>query len=593
MTYYFMLENGYLNQNGGVELGLSTPKNMTSALLNFMNFWAKKIDGKINLVVPYEADYCSLIESRFFTYAEFELLFDKNIKEEEYILHRAYEFYMLASAHDKTKLLKGIKQDFKGYVDLLAKSMSSCKSFFATPLRMEIPMSGLQNHAHIVGKSGQGKSNLLKLLVFRLLEKSELSSIVLIDPHGDLSTEIRDLKLVYEKRKRLVYIDPFYEENFLPVINPFESNYKSLEELDRYSQELSKIIVSLLQEGSVLTTQMEAALRPAISTLLNTPNTTFEDLQILLATEESQRRTELIESGLNNPLKSHQRMFRFIWGSQQIPHSYRMTLTSIFTKIQSLLNTDVFYQLTCGNKGKSSISLNSFTNQNKLIICNLSKGRLGSEASEAYGKLLLAMLQSNALQRSSVSKEDRKQVYIIVDEFQNYTTDSINVLLDEARKYKFSLVLSHQSIGQIESPKIQDAVLGNMGVRIIGRSNKKTLRAMSDEMDLKLEDFGDLEPFEFFVEAQNNEYNSINPRPYRLKPSTFLLNKDTEFYQNKTEMEKLKVEQIQLYYCVKENDKHSVGNEDLIRSKNSKAMKNTNKTPSGKVGTGQKPKYPI
>ncbi len=587
MTYYFMHVNGYLNNLDGIRIGVGKPKNMPLATQRFLNFWTKRIEDKINHVELFSPDYCTLIESRFISYSEFETLFESTIKEDEYMYYRAYEFFMLSTSLDKMRLLNGVEKGYKGFMKLLSTAKSENKVFFENPIRMEIPLSSFKKHCHIVGRSGQGKSNLIKLLIKGLVQKSDSESIVLLDPHGDLSKEIRNLKTVLTTSERLVYIDPYYIEGYMPVINPFDIEWGNEHALDQYSQELSKTIVSLLKEGTTLTTQMEALLRPAISTLLTIPNATFEDLQILMSIEDTERRQEIILEGLTNPLPSHRRMFNYVWGQKQIPHSYKLTMTSIFTKIQSLLNTDVFFKLTCANSGKSTVNLNSEINLGKLILINLSKGSLGEEASEAFGKLVLSILQNAALRRSSVKKENRKQVYLFVDEFQNYIVKSIKTFLEESRKYKFSMVLSHQTIGQIDDSQIQDAVLGNTGVRIVGKSDKKTLRSMSEEMDMDIEDMSELEAFEFYVEAQNQEFLNLKVHPYRIKPYTYLLESNTEYYQTESEMQLVQKQQLGNYYISKEIASNTLPENSVEKDSNE------DQNIAKKIGEGKKPKYSL
>ena len=137
------------------------------------------------------------------------------------------------------------------------------------------------------------------------------------------------------------------------------------------------------------------------------------------------------------------------------------------------------------------------------MLFGLSKGKMGEEASQAYGKFIVSMFQSLAFKRADQNEDDRMPTFMAIDEFQNYVTDSIKVILAEARKYKMHLILSHQSIGQISNTELRDTILGNTSIKAVGIASKKTLRVMAEEMGIKLTEFDELQPFEYYIDAQS------------------------------------------------------------------------------------------
>ena len=485
---------------------------------------------------------------------------------------------MVKTYADKRELFRRIKPNYEGYIEILKRSKTSdIKDFFLQKFRLKIPRSALKRHTHIVAKTGQGKSNLIKLMIDQLLEERRKQSIVLIEPHGDLAEEVKNLAVHMDDPDRLAYISPTYDFGKIPVFNPFDISDRSPRNIDRYSQELSRTFEELLKDGASLTGQMDAVLRPAISTLLTMERATLEDLQILMDADDSPEKDAIIELGLRNPLQTHRTMFEKIWGGEEVPTNYKSTINSIYTKIQQLFNTDIFYQMTCGNGGRSTFNLEQLTNAGKAIIFDLGKGRVGSEASEAFGKFIVSHLQSLAFKRADVAESQRVPTFLIIDEFQNYVTDSITVILSEARKYGLHLVLSHQSIGQIKEPGIRDTLLGNTGVKIIGNSSNKTLRVLADEMDIDLKEFKELQPFEFYVDAQDLS-KGVKAKPYRVKPPEL---KGAKLYQTRRQQETIKRLQLSSYYT----------NPDQPRTPVFKAL--TKRTEPREEQSGGKPKFSL
>ena len=546
----FLEFSGYPSvRDRGLYIGKTSPCDMPEALLKFIESIVAESEEKLEKTIPYSPTFASLMDNRLFTYEEFLTLFSEGIHEIEYLYHRAYDFFMIDSYEKKMNLLNGISREYEGYLRILKKSSASIIPFFFEPIEMKIPLDALERHMHILAKTGQGKSNIIKLLIHELQkEKSKKkSTIILIEPHGDLAKEVRDFGLNIIHPERLVYIDPYYESGFSPVINPFTIPETSDSSIDLYSQELSRVFVELLKEGTTMSSQMDAILRPAISTLLRMGNTTLEDLQNLMDSENSDVRKYIVEQGLQNPYPPHRKMFQKVWGDDEISSNYKPTLNSIYNKIQNLLNTSVFRNLTCGNEGVSTIHLHKEVNEGKVIIFNLSKGKMGGEASQAYGKFIVSLLQTIAFQRENQSEEHRVSTFAFIDEFQNYVTTSVEDILAEARKYAMHLILSHQSIGQITDTKLRDTLLGNTGVKAVGTSSKKTLRVMADEIDITLKEFSELNPYEFYVSAQSPKTGKKS-MPYRIKPASHLTSCNSTYFQNDQERKAIKAYQLKRFY---------------------------------------------
>jgi CxxC-x17-CxxC domain-containing protein len=131
---------------------------------------------------------------------------------------------------------------------------------------------------------------------------------------------------------------------------------------------------------------------------------------------------------------------------------------------------------------KSAFSMRDIMDNQKIIIMNLSKGRIGEDNSALLGAMMITKIQLSAMERVDIPEEDRKDFYLYVDEFQNFATESFAGILSEARKYRLSLILAHQYITQLEEP-VRDAVMGNVGTMMTFRVGATDAEYLEKEFD--------------------------------------------------------------------------------------------------------------
>src|SRR5574344_2787521 len=117
---------------------------------------------------------------------------------------------------------------------------------------------------------------------------------------------------------------------------------------------------------------------------------------------------------------------------------------------------------------KSAINLRQIMDEGKILIMNLSKGRIGEDNSALIGEMMITKIQLAAISRVDIPEKERKDFYLYIDEFQNFSTDSFANILSEARKYRLDLILAHQYIEQL-TEKVKPAVFGNVGTMIVFR----------------------------------------------------------------------------------------------------------------------------
>jgi len=154
---------------------------------------------------------------------------------------------------------------------------------------------------------------------------------------------------------------------------------------------------------------------------------------------------------------------------------------------------------------KKQLSLRSCMDQQKILLINLAKGSIGSEASYLLGSLLLTSIASSAFSRIDIPEYKRKPFFCYLDEFQNYTTASVVDMLSELRKFRLGLIMSHQYLGQLDS-KIRDAVLGNVGTIVTFRLSQADARYMEKEFYpvFKAVDFVNLANYHIYLKLMIN-----------------------------------------------------------------------------------------
>lgn len=274
---------------------------------------------------------------------------------------------------------------------------------------------------------------------------------------------------------------------------------------------------------------MRALVMPCIATLLRRGDASLIDLQRFMDDAQNE---DLVDLGKKSPNPSHRNFF----ATQFYNAVYKRTKSSVFTKIQSLLNSHTFYNLVTG---PSTFNLEQAMNEGKVILFNLSKGRMGVEASEAFGRFVIASIQMIAQRRAQIKETKRKQAFVFIDEFENYVTDSIQIILKEARKYRVSLILAHQTIEGIRSQELLSNVLNNTEVKLIGRNGVRTLKELSREIGVELTTLQEMKKYHFYVKAGDRT-------PYQFKTDAFL--KGAGYKLTQEELESLDAYQLKKKY---------------------------------------------
>jgi hypothetical protein len=261
-----------------------------------------------------------------------------------------------------------------------------------------------------------------------------------------------------------------------------------------------------LLSNTSLTTQMEAILIPCLTVLLKREGSTLLDLQRFMNDDKNE---DLVRLGTQSSIKPH----RIFFQDRFYEKTFSITKSSISTKLQNLINSQTFYHLTVG---KSTISIEQLLNSRKLIIFNLAKGQLGNDTSEAFGRFVIALIQSAILKRAQQHKSKRVPVHMFIDEFQNYISDSMEEILAESRKYGLYLTLAQQYLGQKMDTNFRRGILANTQIKIIGMSANDSRSAIAKEIGVDESEIAKIGVGSFYIKVGN--------RPaFKLYAPTFLL----------------------------------------------------------------------
>lgn len=532
---------GY-NTQESIGLGAIDFETIPDLVVDFFEAWVQQIDHKVkinNILIQeqFGVMYRWLIYERGFTYDEFKTLFDEGIDTSEYPYYPIYEFLQITTQEERKYLANKYENDVEAYCQLIQDCKLMGADFFLKRLRTQLPLSALKKHCYISGKSGSGKSSLMLLMFYhlqRMSTKKQQHALVLIDPHGDLAQEIVSLKLNKDNQERLLYIDPCLSKGYTPVLNPFELKDTSDEAIELAAQMLVAVFEELLGEAG-LSMYMSAVLFPCITTLLKKKGASLVDLQIFMNDNQNEELVNFALKYNNNP--NHIRFFKTAFYDKL----YEKTKLAIYTRINSLLNTQLFYNAVVG---KSTIDLEDAIDKGKVVVVNASKGRLGLQASSAFGRFVIAQLQSIAIRRASKEKKARKPCFCFIDECQNFLTNSISIILTEARKYGLHLILANQTTSDLGSHK--DNVMHNTDIKLVGKNGNRSLTLLARETGIRVDQLLTLPMYSFYAKVGDIA-------PFKFQTSSMLVKEQRgsgQYYMTPEELKQQKhyfIQQSGLY----------------------------------------------
>ena len=323
---------------------------------------------------------------------------------------------------------------------------------------IRLSVNDRRRHMYVIGASGMGKSVFLKNIAYQ--DMIEGKGFCFIDPHGDVTEEL--LSMVPEDRiDDVIYFDPSDME--FPIgMNMLEA--KTPEEKDFIVQEGINMLYSLYDPGhtGIFGPRGEQMFRNAALLLMSDPKgATFLDIPSPFINKDL----------VVDKLKYVTDRDLFDYWTKEFPASQKSNdageVITWFASKWSPFKQNTMMKRVLGQI-KSGFNIREIMDQQKILLVNLSKGKLGELNSKLLGMIFVMKFQTAAMSRVDTPEHDRKDFCLFVDEFQNFSTESFESILSEARKFRLNLIVANQFMTQL-TDKIREGVLGNVGTIVAGR----------------------------------------------------------------------------------------------------------------------------
>jgi hypothetical protein len=366
-------------------------------------------------------------------------------------------------------------------------------------------------HQYIIGKSGSGKSALLNWMSRQ--DVASGAGLCVVDPHGDLIEDVL-AHTPKERAKDIVLFDP--SDGDRPMgLNLLEA--KTPEEKDRASLDAMEIFIKLFG-NEIFGPRIQHYFRNGCLTLMDDEEegATLIDVPRLFVDDEFQR---------YKVSKCKNSVVRSFWENEMAKTGAREKEEMIpyFSAKFGPFVTNTTIRNIIGQP-KSAFNVREIMDTGKVLLVNLSKGKIGDVNAQLLGLIFVNKVNMAAMSRADVPQRDRRRFYLYVDEFQNFITDAFATILSEARKYELGLIMAHQYIGQLvgktgaydqASTKMRDAVFGNVGTIMSFKIGAEDAEYMAKEMApvLSEQDVIGIPNFNCYVKLNINNTTS---RPFSM-----------------------------------------------------------------------------
>jgi len=347
-----------------------------------------------------------------------------------------------------------------------------------------IKLDDRRRHVYIVGKTGMGKTALLTNMAVQDIQNG--FGLAFVDPHGEAAEELLDY-VPKERIQDVVYFNPSDIEwpigfNIMEVKDP--------EARHLIASGLMGVFKKIWPD--VWSARMEYILHNCILALLEYPDSTLLGINRVLA--DADYRRKVVEKITDPVVKS-------FWTQEFARYTQRYEVeatAAIQNKVGQFIANPLIKNII--GQVKSTIDMRKIMDEKKILIVNLSKGKMGEANSALLGALVITKLYLAAMSRVDIPEEQRSDFFLYVDEFQNFATESFVHILSEARKYRLSLTLAHQYIAQMEE-KVRDAVFGNVGTIIAFRVGAEDAEYLEKEFApvITQEDLVNLPKYNIYV----------------------------------------------------------------------------------------------
>ncbi|HVM76545.1 MAG TPA: type IV secretion system DNA-binding domain-containing protein [Candidatus Paceibacterota bacterium] len=364
-----------------------------------------------------------------------------------------------------------------------------------------IRLDDRRRHIYVIGKTGVGKSTLLENMAIHDIQSGK--GMAFIDPHGSSAEKLLDF-VPEERLDDVIYFDPSDLEHPI-AFNPMEQVNTEFRHL--VASGLMGVFKKIWVDA--WSARMEYILNNTLLALLEFPGSTV--LGVLRMFAEPEYRKKIV-STLQDPV------IKAFWQNEFARYSQRLeteALAAIQNKVGQFVSNPLIRNIL--GQSRSTINMREIMDSGKILIVNLSKGKIGEDNSALLGAMMIARMQLAAMSRADTPEEKLRDFFLYVDEFQNFATDSFANILAEARKYRLSLVLAHQYIGQLilsdGNTKVRDAVFGNVGTLVSFRVGAPDAEFLEPEFtpEFEQQDLVNLSKANVYLKLM---INGVSSRPF-------------------------------------------------------------------------------
>lgn len=364
-----------------------------------------------------------------------------------------------SSSISSSQVKRQMSKQVDGPTDIMEEGiLIGYNEFRGTKKPIRIAPKDRRRHVYIIGQTGVGKSVLQENMAYQ--DMMDGRGFAFIDPHGDLVESLLS-KVPKERVEDIIYFDPADLSN--PIgMNMFE--FDTPDQKDFLVQEAINMLYSLYDPGrtGIVGPRLEHIFRNCALLLMSDPEGgTFIDVPKCLIDPE------FVKSKLK--YVTDPQVIDF-W-TKEFPASQRSNeagevISWVVSKFGPFISNDAMRNII--GQTKSGFDLKSIMDNRKILLVNLSKGKMGELNSKLLGIIFVMKFQAAAMARASIEEDQRVDFSLYVDEFQNFATDSFESIMSEARKYRLSLIMGNQFMTQL-TDKIREAIIGNVGTIISGR----------------------------------------------------------------------------------------------------------------------------
>jgi len=371
--------------------------------------------------------------------------------------------------------------------------------------KIGIKIDDRRRHFYAIGKTGMGKSSLLENMAIQDINSGH--GLAFIDPHGDVAEDLLDY--IPENRiKDVIY--------FNPADIDYPIAFNAIEKISfEYRHLVANNLMSIFKKlwPDVWSPRMEYILNNTILALLEYPHSTILLVNRMLS--DPFFRDKVLTQVTDPVIKA-------FWKQEFSRYTQRYELeatAAIQNKVGQFISNPLIRNIV--GQIKTKINMREIMDKKKILIVNISKGKIGEDNSRLLGALIITKLQMAAMSRVDTPEEERSDFFLYVDEFQNFATESFTNILSEARKYRLSLILANQYLSQLDemtvtggkNTKVRNAVFGNVGTIAIFRVGAEDAEILAEEFlgTFTIEDFVNLPKYNLYIKLM---IDGVSQRPF-------------------------------------------------------------------------------